>query len=121
MKQLALVFAVIFAAVLSAVEAPLYPVKGIAINGVSFVENGDTLAFVFKLPADAPQNFALTNIYLFADDKPDTGRKGMGNEYYFDITKAMISTYTADGKGTLHRNAISQFRSGEWYIITFDT
>ena len=104
-----------------AAEGVFYPLnkKNSPILGAALASKGDTLAFLFKLSADA-NNLTFANIYVFADNDRSTGRKNMGNEYYFDIAKSMISTYAADGKGTLHRNAFSQFRSGQWYIITFD-
>ena len=120
MKLLYSLFAALFIFILWAAEAPFFPAKNAIVTGASLVEKGDTLALAFKVPANTPDDFSLVNIYLFADSDRSTGRKGMGNEYYFDIPKGMISTYAADGKGTLHRNALNQFRLGEWYIITFD-
>lgn len=90
------------------------------VLGAAFAGKGDTLAFMVKLAPDAPADFTLANAYLFTDNDRNTGRKGLGNEYYFDVPKSMISSYEVNGKGTLHRNAISQFRMGQWYILTFD-
>ena len=119
MKKFAFICAVFLSAVVFAAEVPFFAAAPKSpVLGVSFAEKGDTLALAFKLPDNTANDFSLINIYLFADSDRNTGRKNMGNEYYFDIPKAMISTYAADGKGTLHRNALNHFRSGEWYIIT---
>jgi hypothetical protein len=120
MKLLYSLFAAISALALWAADAPFFPAKNAIVTGAALVEKGDTMALAFKLPDNSAGDFSLINIYLFADQDRNTGRKGMGNEYYFDIPKGMISTYDADGKGTLHRNALNQFLIGGWYIITFD-
>ena len=73
----------------------------------------------FKLPADTEADFGIVNVYIFADNDRTTGRKNMGNEYFLDVTKSMVSTYSADGKGTLHRKAVTAVRDGEWYILSF--
>ena len=89
------------------------------VKQTAFTADGEICRLLFRLAPDAPADFAINSIYIFADQDRNTGRKGIGNEYYFDLTKAMISTYTADGKGTLHRKAVTAQRDGEWYTVTF--
>ena len=74
------------------------------LKTATYTTKFDEPVIVYPVAPDAPADFAINSIYIFADQDRNTGRKGIGNEYYFDITKAMISTYAADGKGTLHRN-----------------
>jgi hypothetical protein len=89
-----------------------------AVKQAAFVSDGTDRRLIFKLSPEAPADFAINSIYVFVDNDRATGRKGIGNEYYFDIAKKMISSYTADGKGTLHRKAVTASRDGQWYILT---
>ena len=122
MKRIIFIFAVCFAAMtLFAVDGQFFTAKkGSPAEGAVLVRKNATLALAFKLAPDAPENFNLANIYMFTDSDRNTGRKGIGNEYYFDIAKGQMSSYAADGQGTLHRNALTVLRAGQWYIITFD-
>ena len=122
MKRIIFIFAVCFAAMtLFAVDGQFFTAKkGSPAEGAVLVRKNATLALAFKLAPEAPENFNLVNIYMFTDSDRNTGRKGIGNEYYFDIAKGQMSSYAADGQGTLHRNALTVLRAGQWYIITFD-
>ena len=120
MKKL-LFSAVIFSAMLiSAAEVPLFPAekKSTQVTHAAVETAGDNHKIAFKLASGTAEDFAIGSIYVFVDQDPKTGRKGIGNEYFIDIAKAMISSYAADGKGTLHRKAVSAKRSGDWYILS---
>lgn len=87
------------------------------IIGGAIVERPDATVLMFKLKADTAENFKINNLYIFLDDNAATGRKRIGNEYYCDIAKGQLSSYSADGTGKLHRRAVTAHRSGEWYYL----
>ena len=105
----------------SGAEIKLFNVakKSTPVTQAAFMQDDTNCRLIFKVAPETPADFTINNIYLFVDNDRTTGRKGIGNEYYFDIAKKMISTYAADGKGTLHRKAITVSRDGQWYILTF--
>ncbi|MBE6358152.1 MAG: hypothetical protein E7057_02765 [Lentisphaerae bacterium] len=121
MKKIIFAAVLFCTAVLTAAEVPLYPVakKQTPATCAAWEENGGMYRIAFKLPADTEADFGIVNVYIFADNDRTTGRKNMGNEYFLDVTKSMVSTYSADGKGTLHRKAVTAVRDGEWYILSF--
>ena len=106
----------------AAVKAPAFAAakKASPVLQAAFAKNGSTLCLCLRLKPETPADFSLSNIYLYTDEDRNTGRKGVGNEYYFDIPKSQISSYTKEGKGTLNRNALTIVRSGDWFIIAFD-
>ena len=119
MKKL-LFSAVIFSAMLiSAAEVPLFPAgkKSTQVTHAAVESAGDNHKIAFKLASGTAEDFAIGSIYVFVDQDPKTGRKGIGNEYFIDIAKAMISSYAADGKGTLHRKAVSAKRRSVSMLI----
>ena len=91
--------------------------KSTPVTQAACMQDGANYLLIFKVAPETPADFAIHNIYIFVDNDRNTGRKGIGNEYYFDIAKKMISSYAADGKGTLHRKAITVLRDGQWYIL----
>ena len=109
-------------AALFAEEVPFYKEKtnNSYVEGASFIETKDSLAIAFKLTQSAPCDFSLNNIYVFSDTNRNTGRKNLGNEYYLDIPKGQISSYATNGKGTLFRNALKEYKVDNYYIIVFD-
>ena len=90
------------------------------VEGAAFVNTKDALALVFKLTKDAPQDFSLNNIYMYTDQDRKTGRKNLGNEYYFDIAKEQISAYAKNGKGSLFRNALKEVKKDNFYMVIFN-
>jgi hypothetical protein len=90
------------------------------VEGAAFVNTKEALALVFKLTKDAPQNFSLNNIYMYTDQDRKTGRKNLGNEYYFDIAKEQISAYAKNGKGSLFRNALKEVKKDNFYMVVFN-
>ncbi|MBQ6472921.1 MAG: hypothetical protein IJJ33_13135, partial [Victivallales bacterium] len=116
--------AILFIGALLAVadKASLYKVvkETSPVRQAAFTQKDSTLFICLRLAPGTSKDFALRDIYLFTDDDLLTGRKGIGNEYYFDIGKSQVSSYAPDGRGTLNRNALSAVRVEEWYIVAFD-
>lgn len=108
---------------LSGMDLPLYPAakKNTPVIQAAFENNGDFYRLAFKLAPGTGNDFSINSVYVFTDNDRNTGRKGIGNEYFLDVKKAMVSTYNADGKGKLHRKALSTVRSGQWYFLKFSS
>ena len=121
MKKIISCIALIAAVVASAAEVPLYPAvkKNTPVQMAAFENSDGTYRLAFKLASGTAEDFALGGVYVFADEERSTGRKNIGNEYFLDVTKKTVSTYSADGKGKLHRKAVSADRVGDWYILSF--
>jgi len=108
--------------VLTAAAAPqlaLFPAQRnkSSILGGAIVERPDATVLLFKLKPGTDEKFKINNLYIFLDDDAATGRKKIGNEYYCDIAKGQLSSYSADGIGKLHRRAVAAHRAGEWYYL----
>lgn len=93
--------------------------KSTPVTAVMLDNSGEDYILGFKVAPETPEDFAVGAVYIFVDTDRNTGRKGMGNEYFLDVKKMMVSTYTADGQGTLHRKAVSAKREGQWYMLVF--
>lgn len=103
-------------------KVPVFPAEkgSSAVQQIAFCQKGPALYLCFQLKSGTAKDFSLSNVYLFTDGDSKTGRKGIGNEYYFDIAKGMLSSYSPDGRGKLNRNALTEICAGDWYIIAFD-
>ena len=122
MKKVVSLCAALAAVVSAAAEVPVFPVvkSTTPVVSAALKDEGDHLLFLFRLAPDAGEKFAVSNVYVYVDNDVKTGRKGIGNEYFIDVPKGMVSGYAADGKGTLHRKAVTASRRGEWYILSVD-
>ena len=105
--------------VMAAPMLDLYPAqknRSVVVGG-AMVERPDATVVLFQLKPGTSEDFKIENIYIYADENPATGRKGIGNEYYIDPTKQQVSSYSADGAGKLHRKAVNAYRAGDWYYL----
>ena len=72
---------------LSGMELPLYPAakKNTPVIQAAFENNGNFYRLAFKLAPGTGNDFSINSVYVFTDNDRNTGRKGIGNEYFLDV------------------------------------
>jgi hypothetical protein len=111
-----------FAVFADDVTVPIYKqVKinsSVPVESVAFAKIAGTYHFVFKLRKDAPKDFTISAMYVYADNDRKTGRPGMGNDYYIVPPKTKLTTYAPSGKGSAAYKIVKTTKTDELLIVS---
>lgn len=117
---LLLIFTTVALMAVAKVELFRNPKSTRPFEGVGKVETGTHMWLLFKADPKVKNPPQLTSFYIFADRNAKTGRKGVGNEYYFNLKNGNVTVYAPDGTAKTYRKAVKRFAEKDWQLVAID-